>query len=526
MSVRRGVAACILALCLSASLLGACGTLPSLKNRSASRALLDTDTTQLGRAIVPRVEAHPGKSGVYPLPDARDAFAARVLLAQAAERSLDVQYYIWHKDMTGTLLFEALHAAADRGVRVRLLLDDHGTSGIDATLAALDSHPNIEVRLFNPFVVRGPRVIGFITDFSRANRRMHNKSFTADNQATIIGGRNIGDEYFDATAGFVFVDLDVMAVGPVVRDVSNDFDRYWASGSAYPVDRLVPPADPALIAALTSAASLIERDPAAAAYMEALRRSPFVRELLEGRLALEWAPTRMVSDDPAKGLGLAAPEALLPQKLRDIIGEPAAEVALVSAYFVPAVAGTDALVALAQRGVNVTVLTNSLEATDVAPVHAGYAKRRQSLLEAGVTLYELRRLSPETGTNQRAGLRGGFGSSGRSGSSASGLHAKTFSVDRARIFIGSFNFDPRSAKLNTEMGFVIDSPALAQRIAEAFDSTIPANAYEVRLSDSGDLYWLERRGEQLVRHDTEPGTSFWQRAGVWFLSLLPIEWLL
>jgi putative cardiolipin synthase len=494
--------------------------LPSLENRSTSRALLGTDATQLGRAIAPLVDAHPGKSGIYPLPDARDAFAARALLAQAAERSLDAQYYIWHKDMTGTLLFEALRAAADRGVRVRLLLDDNRTSRLDPMLAALDAHPNIEVRLFNPFVIRKPRLIGFMTDFSRANRRMHNKSFTADNQATIIGGRNVGDEYFDATEGFVFLDLDVMAVGPVVKDVSNAFDRYWASGSAYPVDRLLPPADPALIQELASAAALIERDPAAAAYMDALRRSPFVRELMEGRLALEWTTTRMVSDDPAKGLGLAAPEALLPQKLKEIIGEPAAEVKLVSAYFVPAAAGTAAFAALAEGGVNVTVLTNSLEATDVAPVHAGYAKRRKSLLKAGMTLYELRRLSPDSWAHKRAGLVGS------SGSSASGLHAKTFSVDRSYVFIGSFNFDPRSATLNTEMGVVIDSPALAQRIAAAFDSTIPANAYEVRLSETGELYWIERRGEQLVRHDTEPGTNFWQRAGVWFLSLLPIEWLL
>jgi cardiolipin synthase C len=457
---------------------------------------------------------------MYPLPDAHEAFAARVLLAQAAERALDAQYYIWRNDRTGTLLFEALHAAAERGVRVRLLLDDKPTSGLDTTLAALDAHPNIEVRLFNPFVARHSRVLGFLTDFSRANRRMHNKSFTADNQATIIGGRNIGDEYFDATEGFVFVDLDVLAVGPVVTGVSHDFDRYWASDSSYPVDRLVPPADPARIVDLAAAASVIERDPAAAAYMDALHQAPVVRELLEGRLALEWAATRLVSDDPAKGLGQAAPDGLLLQRLQEVIGEPTAEMVLVSAYFVPTTAGVDAFAALAARGVTVRVLTNSLEATDVAPVHAGYARRRKPLLEAGVTLYEVRRRPSETGANTRAGRVGS------AGSSASGLHAKMFAVDRARVFIGSFNFDPRSAKLNTEMGVVIDSPALAQRIAAAFDSSIPANAYEVRLSDTGELYWIERRDGSWVRHDTEPGTNVWQRAGVWFLSLLPIEWLL
>lgn len=491
--------------------------MPSLENRSTSTTLLDTGTTQLGKAISPRVDAHPGESGIYPLLDSRDAFAARVLLTRAAERSLDVQYYIWHKDMTGTLLFEVLHAAADRGVRVRLLLDDNNTFGLDTTLAALDSHPNIEVRLFNPFVIRKPRWIGYVTDFYRLNRRMHNKSFTADNQATIIGGRNIGDEYFGATEGVLFVDLDVMAVGPVVNDVSNDFDRYWASESSYPVDRLLPPIDPALIGELASAASLIERDPAAAAYMSALRDSPFVRELVESSLPLEWAATRMVSDDPAKGLGLAATEAFLPQKLKEIIGEPVSEVELVSAYFVPTAAGVASFVAMAERGVKIRVLTNSLEATDVAPVHAGYAKRRKPMLEAGITLYELRRLSPDTGANKRAGP---FGSSGSS------LHAKTFSVDRSRVFIGSFNFDPRSEKLNTEMGFVIDSPRLAQRIEGAFDSSVPADAYEVCLSDAGQLYWIERRDGEGVQHDTEPGTNFWQRAGVSFMSALPIEWLL
>ena len=228
------------------------------------------------------VDAHPGVSGIYTLPDARDAFAARALLAQGAERTLDVHYYIWRNDMAGTLLFEALRAAAERGVRVRLLLDDNDTSGLDTLLAALASHPNIEVRLFNPFVIREPRWIGYVTDFFRLNRRMHNKSFTADNQATIIGGRNVGDEYFGATEGVVFVDLDVMAVGPVVTEVSKEFDRYWASGSSYPVERLLPAVDPAAIAELTSSARRVERDPAAAAYMNALRNLSFVHEMDQG----------------------------------------------------------------------------------------------------------------------------------------------------------------------------------------------------------------------------------------------------
>jgi cardiolipin synthase C len=517
LSTRRLIALCALGLLLITGVLVGRGTLPSLDNRSTSAAFIETATTRLGKAITPLVEAHPGTSGIYPLLDSRDAFAARVLLARAADRSLDVQYYIWHEDMSGTLLFEALHEAAERGVRVRLLLDDNNTSGLDPTLGALDSHRNIEVRLFNPFVIRAPRAIGYLTDFFRLNRRMHNKSFTADNQATIIGGRNVGDEYFDATDGTVFVDLDLIAVGPVVTDVSENFDRYWASDSSYPVDRLLPPADTARIKRLAAAASHVGRDPVAAAYMKALRDSPFMRDLLERRLALEWAPTRMVSDDPAKGLGLASSESLVPQKLKAIIGQPADVVELVSAYFVPGSEGVESFVSMAERGVKIRVLTNSLDATDVAAVHAGYAKRRKPLLEAGIKLYELRR-------SWRAAVvdRGepSFGSSGSS------LHAKTFAVDGSHAFIGSFNFDPRSAKLNTEMGFVIDSPALAQGIQSAFDVRIPVRSYEVRLSNNGELYWIERQEGNEIRHDTEPGTSTWQRTGVWLLSLLPIEWLL
>lgn len=502
---------------LSAALLGGCGSLPSLDDRSPSTALADTHDTRLGRAIAPRAAAHPGKSGVYPLLDSHNAFAARVLLARVAERSLDVQYYIWRHDLSGTLLFEALHEAAERGVRVRLLLDDHNTAGLDETLAALTGHPNIEVRLFNPFVTRQARWLGYLTDFPRLNRRMHNKSFTVDNQATIIGGRNVGDEYFGATEGVVFVDLDVMAVGPVVQAVSHDFDRYWSSASAYPVDRLLPPAAPARISALASQASLIEREPAARSYMDTLRESPFVRELLEGRLRFEWASTHMVSDDPAKGLGPVDGEAMLPHQLERIIGEPRAHVDLVSAYFVPTKTGTEALTALAHDGVKIRILTNALEATDIAIVHAGYAKWRKALLQAGIRLYELKRLSPRL---ERHADSGRFGSSGAS------LHAKTFSVDHARVFIGSFNFDPRSARLNTELGFIIESPTLAKDIEDAFTDRIPDEAYEVRLSDTGDLYWIEHRGDRLLRHESEPGTSLWKRAVVWFASLLPIEWLL
>lgn len=508
---------CIVAAVLILAAIGWFSRLPSLEGRSSSAAMMETADTRLGKSIAPLLEVHPGLSGIYLLPDSRDSFGARARLAEIAERTLDVQYYIWENDMTGTLLFEALHAAADRGVRVRFLLDDNGTSGLDHFLAVLDSHPNIEVRLFNPFVIRKPR-IGYLTDFFRANRRMHNKSFTADNQVTIIGGRNVADEYFDAAEGSLFVDLDLMAVGPIVTDVSKDFDRYWASDSSYPLERIIDSVEPAKLTELSAAAAVAVRDPAALAYTTAMRDLPFINAIAERRIDPEWAVVRMVSDDPAKGLGRAAPEKLFHEQLKEIIGDPLSHLELVASYWVPGDTGMERFLSMAKCGVKIQVLTNSLETADGPWVYSGFAHRRKALLEAGIKLYELRRSSPR----QKAGNKHG----GPLGSSGSSLHAKTFSVDGSRIFVGSFNFDPRSRKLNTELGFVIDSPVLAQRIAAIFQERVPANSYEVRLSDAGKLYWIERRGELQVRHEKEPGTSWRLRAAVWLLSKLPIEWLL
>ncbi|UOD29486.1 phospholipase D family protein [Massilia violaceinigra] len=502
------------ALLLLAATLSGCASLPPLDGRTPSHYLAATPPTRLGTALAPLNAAHPGMSGLYSLASGRDAFAARAMLANAAERTLDIQYYIWRNDSTGLLLFNALRAAAQRGVRVRLLLDDNNTRGLDPILAALDADPNIEVRLFNPFVLREHRALGYLSDFSRLNRRMHNKSFTADNAATIIGGRNVGDEYFGADGSLLFIDLDVMAVGPVVDAVSRDFDRYWNSRSAYPVGLLVAPAgaaDPLDAQAGQGGAAL--------GYVAAVRASPFVEQLVARTLPFEWANTTLVSDDPDKVLGKEAPDTKVTYQLKRLLGDPTETVDLVSPYFVPGKTWAANFSAMAARGMDVHILTNSLEATDVAAVHAGYAKWRKPLLEAGVTLYEFHR-----GVGAEGAPPATRGS--KLGSAATTLHAKTFSVDRKRVFIGSFNFDPRSADLNTEMGFVIESPAMATRMAAALRAQVPARAYRVRLAPDGALYWTERVGESEIRHDTEPGTGFWKRAAVGLLSLLPIDWLL
>lgn len=520
----KGLALCFLALVMVRAIIRELAPLPSLENRTQSRAFADTGDSPLGQAIAPWAQGHPGHSGIHPLPGALDAFAARALIARTATRSIDAQYYIWHDDLTGTLLFNELRAAAGRGVRVRLLLDDNGTSGLDPVIAALDAHPNVEVRLFNPFTIRKPRLLGYLTDFSRLNRRMHNKSFTIDNQATIVGGRNIGDEYFGVGESALFVDLDILAVGPVVADVSRDFDRYWASTSSYPADRVVAPIGPERLKAVEARFAAAARDARGRAYVEAVRDLPLVDHLLQRRLDLEGASVRMISDDPAKGLARAAQNELLFPRLKKAMGEPRRQLDLVSGYFVPAEAGTRTLVEMARRGVEVTVLTNALEATDVPIVHAGYAKRRKSLLRAGVRIFELRGSDAAASPTREASGLGSTGS-GLSGT-GSALHAKTIAVDRERVFVGSFNFDPRSANLNTELGFLIESRPLAERMHDAFERMAPGRTYEVRLSPEGELYWVERSDGAEVRHETEPGTTAWQRTAVAMLSLLPIEWLL
>ena len=386
-----------------AAVLGGCAGLPTDIDRPHSSALADTGGTRLGRALAPLAAANPGKSGIHALDNARDAFAARVVLARAAERSLDVQYYIWRDDTTGNLLCKELWDAAERGVRVRLLLDDNNTRGLDDDLIALDAHPHIEVRLFNPYANRGFRLGELVTDFGRLNRRMHNKSFTADNQAAIVGGRNVGDEYFGAETPVAFNDLDVLAVGAVVPEVSKAFDAYWNSESAYPAASLIRET-PMSAAQVREEWAKLHADPAAAKYVDAVHATPLVRRLLAGNLPLEWAPARVIQDDPSKVLQpLERTDLHMLPLFEAALGDPVRQLDLVSPYFVPTKEGAAKLNAIAARGVRVRVLTNSLAATDVAPVHAGYAKYREALLRGGVRLYELKPTATEK--SERGGSR-------------------------------------------------------------------------------------------------------------------------
>jgi len=527
-----------------------CTSLPSPESRQASYApsRAHTKSSSLGQAVGLLAQQHPGLSGIYPLADPKEAFAVRALLADAAEQTLDVQYYIWRNDLTGILLIQHLRQAADRGVRVRLLLDDSANVSFDELLASLDAHENIDVRLFNPLAIRFPRWLNFILDFQRVNRRMHSKSFIADNQAAILGGRNVGDEYFGANAEFLFSDLDAIAVGPVVRDVSQAFDLFWNSDFAYPVSQLLPKADKTALDALDERAEKIMTSTEAREFVQAMNDSSLITELLEGRMALEWAPTRMLTDQPDKIMDTTDATSGVASQLNDLLQQAKSHIELISSYFVPTKTGSRRLRRLANKGVRIRILTNSLASTDVAAVHAGYAKRRRKLLKSGIQLYEMRPLqdTPQhsqsvlqrlrskhaKSANQPAfkswswGFKSPHNGRGPFRHATTSLHAKTVAVDDEWIFIGSFNFDPRSARLNTELGFVIDSPTLARQVSQAFDTSVPEVAYEVAIDDQGHLIWFLHTPEGVKTLHNEPQASVLRRAWVTFVSLLPIEWLL
>lgn len=437
----------------------------------------------------------------------------RLLLTEEAERSVDVQYYILTPDTSGHLIAGELLKAADRGVHVRLLLDDMYTAGYDPMTAALAGHPNIEIRLFNPFRRDIGRMLGGLLEFERINRRMHNKSMTFDNQVTIVGGRNLADEYFAAREDSNYDDLDVLAAGPAAREASESFDAYWNSPIAVPAEAaIVEGPDLSLDEARTRLMALYE-EARHTGYGAALGHD--IRRMFSGgRLDLDWVPARIVADPPEKAAG--ASDDILAEQMEPVVTSAREELVVASAYFVPGPRGTAMLTALAKRGVRVVILTNSLESNDVEPVHGHYARYRRALLEGGVELWELR---PDRSRADRSLLD--------LGQSLSGLHAKAFVVDRRRLFVGSFNWDPRSVAINTEMGVLIDSASMAGTVARRFEANLPGVAYRLRLDDDGEIEWLARREDgSWIAYRDEPSDSPWRTLRSKVYGVLPIGSLL
>lgn len=488
--------------------------LPDISDRAPEQATPASPETLFGRLMQEGEAAHPGKSGVLPLVSGTDALASRLVLADRAQASIDAQYYIWHDDTSGLLLLDALRRAATRGVTVRLLLDDNGVPGMDAYMAALNAQPNFQIRLFNPSTVRHPKLLGYAFDFFRMNRRMHNKSMIVDGAAVIVGGRNIGDEYFDIGSAF-YMDMDVLATGAIVPRAAAVFDEYWNSASVFAVEEIIDgEGDMAGFQASVAKARASEE----ARRFLADAETSAVR-FASGDQALEWTDVQLVADDPAKGQGIATGDQLMIMRLGAILGEARQRLDLASAYFVPGRIGTAYFTDLARAGVDVRILTNALDTTDVLLVHSGYAKYRRELLQSGVKLYELK-------------LRGGMTPESENqlkllGLSGASLHAKTFAVDGRRIFIGSFNFDPRSANLNCEMGFLIDSPAMAQRVSEAFDVSLDLITYRPELTPEDKMVWVEERQQgKPVIYQQEPGASWFRQVAAVIIGMLPVEWLL
>ena len=501
-------------------LLAGCATLPENMGRPESFAYTDTADTFFGKEFADEIAAHPGESGFYVLGDGLDAFVARAVFAHLAERSIDVQYYLYHSDLVGRLLTDQLLQAADRGVRVRLLVDDMGLAGRDFIVAAADSHPDMEIRIFNPFSRKTGRISQFVTRAGEVTRRMHNKSFTVDGQVTILGGRNIGNEYFEADPDLAFADLDVIAVGPAAREVATAFDLYWNSELAYPVSALVekPPTPEEARQMRHQLADYVAAQ-ADSAYLAALRNSDLVRKLRDDGVQFSWGDAVVVFDQPEKLLhDTGRTDLHLAPKLAPYLERVDRELIIFSPYFVPGKVGTAFLTDLVKRGVRVRILTNSLASNDVGIVHSGYAKYRKPLLRGGVELYEMNKKLTREERKEKKGMEG---------SSKASLHAKSFVFDREQVFIGSLNLDPRAVVHNTEIGVVLAAPEIAEGMGDWFDENIERLAFRLELKkDEGGsekLLWHGLVDGKPVTFDVEPYTGFWRRFGIGFLRLLPIE---
>lgn len=506
--------------------LSACASLPKDIARNPSYTIPSQDDTKLGRIAAEARQNHPGESGFYILPSGMDGFLARALLIDAAERTLDLQYYIVNPGHTVGILMEKLIMAAQRGVRIRLLFDDLGTGLADEDLWLLDHHPNIEVRLFNPVPERRRGLVtalSLLSNFRQINHRMHNKAFIADNAAAIVGGRNLSDEYFGAGETSNFADMCVLGVGPMANEVSESFDIYWNSKWSVPF-RYFSAGQPGMADSEAALQELRNQNSRSrdSQYARALKDSGFLKEIMNGKIPYSWGKSQVVFDLPEKVAEDGEEKAdsvYLGTQLFPIASKTRSEMILVSPYFVPGKQGLETFKTIREQGIRVRILTNSLASTDAPSVHAGYMKYRKDLLEAGVEIHEMQ---PDQSGKKVQEERKGF-----LGSSRGSLHAKTYIFDRQVVFIGSRNLDPRSNKVNTEVGVVIESPAIAQQVAALLDRGMsPEYSFRVTLSDSGRLLWMAEEDDEEVYYRKEPMTSFWQRLSIRFMSVLVPESML
>ncbi|WP_105103753.1 phospholipase D family protein [Microbulbifer pacificus] len=484
-----------------------------------SRALPSPESSHLACAVRREMSEHPAElSGFYLMQDGLSAFAARAALVQEACVSLDLQYYIYEDDSAGRVLLSLLLKAADRGVRVRLLVDDLGTRVVNPLVLTLDEHPLIEIRVFNPVTGRSGirRALEQAANFGRINHRMHNKLLLADGLVMITGGRNIADGYF-SRADVEFLDVDVMALGGVVPDAEQVFDDYWNNPVSVPVSELpLNSLDERNLDDLRCEVSRFLESEAKSEFTQALRQSKIASEMLAGAIPFQWGKATLLADPPDKALCRdSIPREKFPgYQLEKTIRDSRANLRISAAYFIPGSVGTALFTELQERGVNVDILTNSLSSNDVAIVHGAYARYRKKLLRRGVDLWELRRAPGEKRRKRWF-----------QGESRATLHAKTFIIDDDLGFVGSINLDSRSILQNTEIGLLMENEAINRELNALFEDWVAGDsAWRVSLDARGNIRWRARDDNGgLMLATKDPDTTLWQRTLSWALSWLPIE---
>lgn len=505
--------------------LTACNTLPPQHPQPIVHASdIDTSHTHLAELIRPLEDANPNLTGYHILYDPLEAISARLSLINKAQKSLDLQYYIWDNDNIGALALHNIIQAADRGVKVRLLIDDNNAKKMEGIFLALDQHQNIQVKLYNPYRFRNFRAMDMLLDLKRINRRMHNKSFIVDDQVALIGGRNMSNQYYNASDNYQFSDIDVLLVGKVVKDISQSFDEYWNDSYAYPVRQIVNPQKHQLrYASLKQQLDEHYQKITVQNYLNLANHSRDFDQWLDRSIRFDWVDAFLVKDSPNKIRNKAQPNEYLNAQLSRYIDPPQHNIDIISAYFVPEKQGTKILSTMAKKGVEVRVLTNSFKANDVWLVHAFYSKYRQELLKNGVKLYEfvpvldnitLNPATKEIAKKTKLSLKG---------LSRSSLHAKMMTIDDKQVFIGSFNLDPRSAKLNTEIGVLLNSSSLATAIHTTMNHDIDNYSYQLKLTPEQKIQWIRETPQFQKVYKKEPRMQWWQKAGLQFISWLPIE---
>jgi putative cardiolipin synthase len=492
--------------------LAGCVGVPFDYPKAASHALPPDPDTSAGGAYQEWLVEHPGESGFIGLANGTEALGARMRLIAGAEHSIDAQYFILKNDRAGALFVTKLLNAADRGVRVRLLIDDIFSPGVDRPLSLLSSHPNVQVRLFNPLSRQGFRYWSYLFSFDRVNRRMHNKSFTVDGSMSIVGGRNIGEEYFELKQSVMFEDYEVLAIGPVVPEIGAAFDTFWNSELAVPVEAFDIKIDPADLDIWREYISKKAGESANGIYAQAVN-STLLRDIKERRIQPTAAQAVLITDSPEKLLNevgdreLATLAAELGQRFR----AAQREILIVTPYFIPQESGARTIEKILAKGIRVIIVTNSLASTNHVAVHSGYARYRKRLLQAGAEIYEI-----------RADFIGKDTDWGHKPTQVT-LHSKASVVDRETIFIGSLNFDPRSILINTEMGLFIDSVEVGGVFTQRLLDGLPRVTWKVDLDDKGKLRWTYAwDGERQVLHE-EPQASWGRRFMAGLYGILPIE---